>query len=124
MMFNRRRVSRDKLLIENLAELVGDAVLYVEPYSAELFSDVSLNVICTDAPMRAAEADDYVFVETFSPKPYLAAAHELVVYKWNRRYPYDVSMGFEPAAEGFRLAESVDFVGNSHDKITREIYTP
>lgn len=123
MMFNKRRVSRDRLLVANLAELVGDAALYAEPYSAEIFAEAELNLICSAQPMSSADEGDYAFVETFSPAPMLARVRELIIYKWNRRYPYDVSMGFTPEAEGFRLKESSEFPGSSHDKITREIYT-
>lgn len=120
--FNKRRQSRDRLMIENLAELIGDGVIYMEPYSEELFTEVSLNVICSSLPLESAEHGDFVFVERFSPAPYTDKTEEIIVYNWNRSYPSDIKMGFEPAEAGFKLAESMEFVGNSHEKITREIY--
>ena len=122
MMFNKRRVSRDKLMIADLAEYVGDEALYIEPYSEELFSEVSLNIICSESPEYSADSADFAFVETHSPKDSLHRAEELIIYNWNRRYPFDVSMGFNPEKLGFKLKSSFEFKGNSHDLITREVY--
>lgn len=122
MMFNKRRVSRDRLLIADLAEYVGNEALYIEPYSEELFSGVSLNIIFSESPERSADRGDFAFIETHSPKDSLPRAEELIIYNWNRRYPFDVSMGFIPEELGFTLKSRFEFKGNSHDLITREVY--
>ena len=122
MAFNKRRVSRDKLMIADLAEYLGDSVLYMTPYSEELFSEESLNIILSENPLAFAEADDAVFVERENPLPFAEAASELVIYKWNRRYPFDVSLAGKPEALGFKLVSVHEFAGAAHEKITREVY--
>ena len=122
MTFNKRRVSRDKLMISDLAEFVGDSTLYMEPYSEELFKEENLNIILSENPIKFAEEDDFVFIERFDTKPYAEAASEIIIYKWNRRYPFDLSMNFSPESLGFKLASVFEFEGNAHEKITREVY--
>ena len=46
----------------------------------------------------------------------------LYVYKWNRRYPATTFLDLDPVKNGLRLAERTDFVGSSHDAITKETY--
>ena len=123
MMFNKRRVSRDKLLVEDVANYVGDNILYAEPYSLELFADASVNLICSDSPEKSADTGDYAFIESYSPKEAAREAEEIVIYNWNRRYPFDVSLEFRPEDLGFRLKTRYKFKGSSHDLITREVYT-
>ncbi len=122
MVFNKRRVSRDKLMISDLCEYIGDNTLFIEPYSEELFSEVSLNIIVSEKSLKFAADDDFVFVEREEPTPYLAAAGEVVIYKWNRRYPFDMALKTSPAELGFKLESVFEFKGNAHDKITREVY--
>ncbi len=122
MAFNKRRLSRDKAVISDIESIVLDEALFAEPYSAELFSDAALNIILSQTPEKLAEEDDFVFLETRSPAPFAKDARELIIYKWNRRYPFDVSLGFSPEELGFKLKSSHEFAGNSHDKITREVY--
>ncbi len=122
MAFNKRRVSRDKLMVSDLCEYIGDSTLFLESYSAELFVEKSLNMIISENSLKFAEADDFVFVEREQPSPYMAAANEIVIYKWNRRYPFDVAMEKSPIDYGFKLESVFEFEGNAHDKITREVY--
>lgn len=122
MAFNKRRVSRDRLMIDNLVKYIGDGILYAEQYSAELFSDASLNLILSDAPEKSAERGDFVFIETRSPAELAENAEELIIYNWNRRYPFDITMGFNPKELGFKLKTKLEFEGSSHDLISREVY--
>ena len=122
MAFNKRRQSRDIAVSADIEALVGENTLFIEPYSAELFSEASLNIILSQEPERLAEEDDYIFLETRSPEAAIAQANEIVIYKWNRRYPFDVSLNFSPEPLGFKLKSTHDFKGNSHEKITREVY--
>ena len=45
---------------------------------------------------------------------------QLIVYKWNRKYPADFRLDLDLSQ--WNLKEQIEFVGNSHEKITREIY--
>ena len=122
MAFNNRRVSRDKNVVSDIFEYVGDATLFVDSYSAELFIDAGLNMIVSENSLEFAEADDFVFLERVDPTAYIEAASEVVIYKWNRRYPFDVAMKKAPLDFGFKLVSVSEFQGNAHDKITREVY--
>jgi hypothetical protein len=45
-----------------------------------------------------------------------------VVYRWNRRYPGDVFFDLDVSAAPWRCVETEEFVGSSHEKITKEVY--
>lgn len=114
MLFNKRRQSRDKILIENVLELCKGEPLYTNEYSATLFPEKSV-VICED--FETVE-NGYVFAENFMVDE--DKIQEIIIYKWNRVYPADAY--FNISLDGWELAETVDFVGSSHEKITRERY--
>ena len=122
MVFNKRRVSRDKLVVSDIAEYVGDATLFMEPYSEELFSEAELNIILSENALRFAEDGDFIFLERQDPLPYAEAANELIIYNWNRRYPFDLAMKFSPKGLGFKLESVYEFKANAHDKVTRKVY--
>ena len=44
---------------------------------------------------------------------------QFIIYRWNRVYPADVSV--EIGVE-WKLTETEEFLGFSHEKITKEIY--
>lgn len=114
MLFNKRRQSRDKILIENVLELCKGERLYTNEYSATLFPENSV-VICEN--FESIE-NGFVFAENTIPNE--ENIEEIIVYKWNRVYPADTF--FNISLDGWELAETVDFVGSSHEKITRERY--
>ena len=122
MLFMKRRLSKDRILTENVAETVGDGILYISEFSEALFSDSDISVMSVSNPLISADEGDFVFIENLELKDYIEKIKKLIVYKWNRKYPFDFSLDIEPLKCGFKLIESCDFKGSSHDKITREIY--
>ena len=125
MMFNKRRQSRDKALIADLAirsEEYGNGMIYTNEYSEPLFEDAGVSAVSVPDPLSAAGDDATVFIENLDATPYLNRIDRLIIYKWNRRYPADVKLGFDPIKVGFRLDESYDFKGMAHEKITGEVY--
>ena len=60
----------------------------------------------------------YCFAENFTVDE--NDVEEIIVYKWNRVYPADVQFNID--LKKWNLAETVDFAGSSHEKITRERY--
>lgn len=120
MMFNRRRQSRDRVLIADVIAHVGNAPLWVSPYSAPLFGEDCPTLRVSQSPFESAGADDFCFIEDTPLPQRLDGADELVIYRWNRLYPSDVRFACDTSA--FSLAESLEFVGSSHDKITKEIW--
>ncbi|MEE8886899.1 MAG: ribonuclease Z [Eubacteriales bacterium] len=138
MMFNHRRLSRDRALnqrIEYLADqLTGGGRLWVAPYSAELFQEaVTANnssgvVVDSDFPKVVVDEDflekagenDFCFVEDRPLKPYASRISELYLFHWNRRYPADLY--FDLPLDGYRLVSQEEFAGYSHEKISEEHY--
>lgn len=112
MMFNHRRQSRDKKLIEWLTQNVSQDIA-CKQYSEELFGD---NVTIVDDLQDVSNTDAYVFVEDDSLEG--ARFDEIVVCHWNRKYPSDLKL--KANFDGMRVNNSWDIEGNSHDKITIE----
>ena len=122
MTFNGRRVSRDRVVIEDIIVDMKGKTLLAENYSRILFSDPSCNVSFSDSPLDEAEEDDTCFVEVEPLLPYAEKISALTVYRWNRRYPWDKALDVTPEMLGLRLVSSSDIEGCSHEKITKEIY--
>lgn len=114
MMFNKRRQSRDKILIENVFELCKGEKLYINEYSSKLFPENVVEICENPAEIE----NGYCFAENFLvDEEYV---DEIIVYKWNRLYPADTFFNID--LENWTLTESVEFEGSSHEKITRERY--
>ena len=114
MMFNRRRQSRDKILIENILKLCKGEQLCTNKYSSVLFPENSV-AVCEN--FENIE-NGYIFAEDTLPDE--EKIQEIIVYKWNRVYPADEF--FNISLENWNLIEKIDFAGSSHEKITRERY--
>lgn len=123
MMFNGRRQSRDKNVYADIVSYVPMGKLYMSEYSRSLFVDSGAPLVATDSFLDIAAAGDYCFVEDREILPYLDRIESVTVYHWNRHYPSDRQFDVDLSAKGFKLAETVDFEGYSHEKITRETYT-
>ena len=123
MLFMKRRLSKDRVLTADLVDSVGDGILYISEFSESLFTDSDISVMSVPCPLDSAGEGDYVFVETEGLGKYIDKIKTLVVYNWNRKYPFDVSLDIEPLSKGFHLTETREFKGHSHDKITKEVYT-
>jgi hypothetical protein len=122
MLFNNRRQSRDRVLIENVSKYVGDGVLFTNAFSSPLFDGSTISSIEVSDPLESAECDDFVFVENLSLKGVENKICEMVIYRWNRSYPADFFLDVLPRSIGLSLCESTEFRGSSHEKITREVY--
>ena len=123
MTFNGRRQSRDRVLCEDvIKDLDEGQKLFVSEYSHKLFDFAEDRLICEDDFLEKAGSGDVCFVEDRAIAPYVARIKSIVIYRWNRHYPSDTSLDIDPSAEGFRLFAACEFAGNSHEKITKEIY--
>ena len=123
MTFLGKRQSRDRVLVENFvsdAENSGKGI-YISPFSKLLFADVEGVTVC-NSPFSECESEGYVFVENISSSEYIDITDELVIYRWNRKYLSDFRFDTDPIKQGFAFVSSENFVGSSHDKITKEIY--
>lgn len=119
MLFGGRRQSRDRILTHDVWEISGGELL-ISPFSKLLFEGYPVRV--SEQPLKAAKKGDFVFIEDADIAPFIDKAEKIIIYNWNRRYPADVRLEIVPEEHGFTRKDSCDFVGSSHEKITREVY--
>lgn len=119
MMFNHRRQSQDRKVREFLLDLSKDAKLWMNAYSAKQFEDAPQIQVSEDCLKECPEGD-FCFVENEDPVPYAEKIEQIVLVKWNRRYPADVF--FEIPLDAWHLESTREFPGFSHEKITVEVY--
>lgn len=122
MAFNGRRQSMDRLLRADLLQTVGEAPLWMSPYSAKQFDPAPANLRAAEDFLDRAGKGAYCFAEFPPLAPVLDRAEGLVVYRWNRTYPADRHLDFAPADQ-FTLVSAADFPGSSHKTLTKEVYT-
>ena len=123
MMFNKRRQSRDSVLIQDVINSTTGGHLLIAPYSKILFQDcVEGTYVISDSLLDDALSDDCCFIENKSLLPYSDRIDELIIYRWNRTYPADMHLDIDPEALSLKLVSTTEFAGNSHEKITKELY--
>lgn len=122
MLFNGRRQSRDRAVVEDMITVSKGKVLYMKEYSYKLFLDMEADnvVVISDFPQQAKKGE-YCFVEDCSLAVHNEKIEKLILYRWNRKYPadfyFDIALN-----KGWHLTETEDLMGTSHEKITKEIY--
>lgn len=121
MMFNNRRQGRDKSVIQDILKLINGKQLFVNSYSKSLFQDFDIDIISDNNFLNNVGKGDYCFVEDNNLQEFSDKIEKIIVYRWNRVYPSDLKL--EIPIQNWNLADSFEFSGNSHDKITREVYT-
>ena len=119
MMFNNRRQSRDRVLIDNMIEMVNGDKLYIAPYSESLFEDKEVKLKVKNNPLKAAD-ENWCFIENLPVAEYKDEIETVVIYHWNRHYPGDFFFDLE--LDSYTLESSEELVGSSHEKITKEIW--
>ncbi|MCI5656492.1 MAG: ribonuclease Z [Candidatus Pseudoruminococcus sp.] len=120
MMFNNRRQSKDKVVIQDILKLINGKKLFINSYSENLFQNSESNLIIDNNFLNNAAKEDYCFVEDNNLQGFSKKIEKIIVYRWNRMYPSDLKL--EIPIQNWNLADSFEFTGNSHDKITREVY--
>ena len=122
MLFNSRRQSRDRLLIEDVMSNLGDKKLYISEYSKILFEAYEGRYEIVNDFSNISDDNSVCFVENVSVRPYLDRISTVTVYNWNRVYPRDFVFDINLEKEGFSLMSSCEFKGYSHDNIRKEVY--
>ena len=122
MQFNRRRQSRDRLACADILRLCAGAPLWLAPRSVDLFPDAQQRLIPAPDFLEKAGTGAFCLVEDRPLLPQLDRIEALYLYRWNRVYPADLYLDLIPAQHGFRLADTTEFAGSSHEKITRDHY--
>ena len=122
MMFNNRRQSRDRILVEDVVRTSRGSTLYIDEYSKALFADFEGSYTVAQNMLDVATGADFCFVENKRLGGIADRINEIILYRWNRRYPSDFKFDIDLEAEGFCLCEASEFAGYSHEKITKEVY--
>ena len=119
ILFNGRRVSKDKNVISDIQEMIRGSNLICSQYSSEIFYESGIeNLIVCDKEINELIEDGYYFAENILPNNILKF-EEIIIYKWNREYPSDLKFEFD--LKDYFEINNVDFVGNSHERITKII---
>lgn len=125
MAFNRRRQTRDAEQRRHLQTRLKGKTLWMNEYSAKLYQKEMTDVVCKSlksiTEVQDLKAKDYVLVETENVEAIVDRFDEIWVYHWNRSYPDDVVFPMNKLKE-YRMCESEEFRGTSHDVIRFEVY--
>ena len=90
MLFNNRRQSRDKKLIENILSQTKNKKLWITSFSKEIFSNIKANnLIIDDNFTTKMGKEDCCFVENIEIKTIIEKVNKIILYNWNRSYPAD-----------------------------------
>ena len=148
-LFNGRRTSSDRNVSRDMLREAGSLLpegrllspeavmaegkrLWISPFSKKLFRGKGDYLVIVDDPLQEASEDEAhdkrfmsgqtitVFVEDLPLTPYEKSIHELVLYRWNRTYPFDRKLDIDLSQ--YRLTEKSELAGFSHDIITKERY--
>ena len=121
ILFNNRRVSQDKVVSERIVELTKSSKLWMDSYSYTLFEKLNAsNINLAENTLAEAADNEYCFVEKQEMLPYEKWISEIIVFRWERDYPFDKELEVDLSAWKLKLSE--EFIGNSHEKITMEVY--
>ena len=117
MLFNNRRVSRDRKVIEDIRTIVGDSEILITDFSEELFiSDENVRTV----NVIEKRNEQFYFLEDVQPSTIEDKIEKIILYNWNVDYPAD--MYFDIDLKEWKLESEYEFEGFSHEKITRKIY--
>lgn len=116
LQFNKRRQSRDSAVLEDIRSCLSGNLL-IDPFSEKLIREAGIPYVL---PPESGEA---FFAENIPSEEQLEKTGKIIIYRWNRHYPSDIRWEPDLTGMGFTLAETTEFPGTSHEKITREVYT-
>jgi len=120
MTFNKRRQSADRGLIAELLSSV-EGKIYISEFSLKLFEKHPERIRVVNNPIEDAPNGAICFVENMSLKGCEGDISTLILYNWNEPYPYDTALELDIGM--YKLESEQDFVGSSHEKITKSRYT-
>ena len=121
MRFNRRRQSRDRALRRDVLDTAAGGAVWMNEETRRQFTEEGQIRVDGDFLAKAGPGE-FCFVEEGAVRPWLDKTEGIILYRWNRVYPADEHLDFDPAAAGWKLTERREFPGSSHEKITKEVY--
>ena len=121
LLFNGRRQSRDRVLVQRILEITRGHALWMSAYTAALFEPLSPGIHVDERFYERAASGEFVLAETIPPGACEKEIEKVILYHWNRDYPADVYFPVDLSV--WKCVETKEFAGSSHEKITRERYT-
>lgn len=122
MLFNSRRQSQDSVLREYILNITKNSVLWMNQYSRGQFGAVPLNVRISEDFLSKAGSGEYCFVEDKNIEEVSDKLETIILFHWNRSYPSDMKLDYDPSANGMHMKSTEDIVGQAHEKITVEVW--
>lgn len=122
MSFAGRRQSMDRVLRERILELVGQAPLWVNEYTAGQFDSAPENLRADPEYLLLAGQGEYCFAEVDDLLPWAEKIEDIILFRWNRRYPADRVFPRQ-LLESRGCTQVEEFPGYSHETITQEVHT-
>ncbi len=125
MLFNHRRQSQDCVLRKRILQRTHNKRLWMNAYSYGQFAaEHASQIVVSEQFLHEAAAGDFCFVETCSLAEIESRIEAVILYRWNRSYPTDFRLDLALTQPHLTQIERTDFAGNSHERITEEIYIP
>ena len=82
MTFNKRRQSRDRVLLADIKAMTEGEVLLASPFSEKLLTEHMIDSKIKKDPLGRAKKNDFCFIEDIPTRPYLSEISEIIIYKW------------------------------------------
>ena len=122
MMFAGRRQSMDRIMRQEFLRDIGDAKLWMNTYSASMFSEAADRICVDEDFLQKAAPDDWCFVENVDVTEFADRIGCIMVFRWNVLYPADMRFPENIFCKRWKLIHQREFSGSSHEKITQEVY--
>lgn len=117
MLFNKRRQSRDIKVLEDISNMTKE--LWIHSFSEQLFAEYDGKIKVDDDFLIKAQKEEFCFVENQELISYSNSIEQIILYCWNRKYPSDFKLDLD--LSNWKIRETIEFAGNSHEKITKTI---
>ena len=119
--FDGKRQSRDREIVKDICTSL-EGKIYMNEYSAKLFGEYADRIEVCDNPILKCADGCACFLEGQGIGAYIENIDRVILYKWNKVYPADKYFDAIDVLEAGNLAQTKEFNGFSHDKITKEVY--
>lgn len=122
MMFNKRRLSQDVAIREDIYKNMDGKSLIMNDYSYKMFSkdEPKIDIIVRE-DLPVCDSENLQFIEDKQLGNFESEIDKMIVYYWNRRYPSDLKFDIDFSNGKWEVVSEEEFEGNSHDKITKKI---
>lgn len=121
MLFQNRRQSRDREVGKKIQQICKGKKLWMNSYSFPLYGQMeSVEISLSDHFMWEVGNGEFCLAESDKLKQFEERIENLIVFRWDRKYPADVYLDLD--LYSWKLTRTEEFAGYSHEKITEEIY--